>query len=264
MQIQPHPTEKSSRTDPSETRVTTALLLAAGRGTRLRPFTDSIPKCLVDVGGKPLLKRVIEALERHGFRRLVIVTGYRSGLIEDFLKQCGSRLEIQTIHNAQYDSTNNIHSLWLAGHALNEPFLLVESDLVFEPDALAQMTRPDRIALARFDPEIHHGTTARATPCGHLESLHLNGHAPSKSAIFKTVNICSLSLKSWRALFPVLQAYVESGKTDYFYELAIRDLVEAGKIKLEVADLSDHWWDEIDSGHDLQRVRLKIQELATA
>jgi L-glutamine-phosphate cytidylyltransferase len=263
MQLQPHPTDKNSQPDTLGDRVTTALMLAAGKGTRLRPVSDNIPKCLVDVGGKPLLQRVIDALERHGFRRLVIVTGYRSELIEDFLKQCGTRLNVRTIHNAQYDSTNNIHSLWLAGQAVNEPFLLVESDLVFEPDALAKMTLPDRIALARFDPEIHHGTTARATPCGHLESLHMKGRAPAASGHFKTVNICSFSMDSWNKLYPVLQAYVDSGRTDIFYERAICDLIESGKIRLRVADFSDHWWDEIDSGDDLLRVRRQIKERAT-
>ncbi len=257
---QQHPPEKNSGGLPHEKRVTTALMLAAGKGTRLRPVTGEIPKCLVDVDGKPLLARTIDALEAHGFNRLIIVTGYRCGLIGDFLERLDTTLEIQTVYNEQYDTTNNIHSLWLAAELIDEPFLLVESDLVFESGALAEMIYPDRIALSRYEPEIHHGTTARITSCGHLKALFLNDSTPNCSDTFKTVNMYSFALDSWKSLRSALQTHIDSENTDSFYELAIRDLLESGAIRLKVADLSALWWDEIDSGDDLMRVRRHLAQ----
>ena len=60
----------------NQERLTTALLLAAGTGSRLRPLTLDAPKCLTEVGGQPILGRLLENLRSQGIRRLVVVTGY--------------------------------------------------------------------------------------------------------------------------------------------------------------------------------------------
>ncbi len=259
-----HPARTNGRSSLQSGRITTALMLAAGKGTRLRPVAGDIPKCLVDLNGKPLLAHAIKALENNGFKRLVIVTGYRRELIEDFLDRSGTTLTIETIFNEHYDSVNNIHSLWLAGKSLNEPFLLLESDLVFEPESLAGMIYPDCIALDRFNPEIHSGTTAKTTECGHLKSLFLTGSmtgsTPSLDSTHKTVNMYSFSLQTWNKLQHQLKRHLDTGNLDSFYELAIRDLVDVGAIRLKVADFSSHWWDEIDSVEDLMRVHQRLNQ----
>ncbi len=67
--------------------VTTALLLAAGTGTRLRPVTADAPKCLTKVAGHSILGRVVENLRAAGFGRLVVVIGYQGDRIREFLQQ---------------------------------------------------------------------------------------------------------------------------------------------------------------------------------
>ncbi|MBW2363072.1 MAG: NTP transferase domain-containing protein, partial [Deltaproteobacteria bacterium] len=59
-----------------ETRITTACLLAAGTGSRLRPLTDSAPKCLTEIHGRPILERFVSCLREQGFKRLVVVVGH--------------------------------------------------------------------------------------------------------------------------------------------------------------------------------------------
>lgn len=82
-----------------EPRITTALIPAAGTGKRLHPYTRNRPKCLVDVNGKTLLAYAIDALETHGFERLIIITGHRNRQVAAFVDQYNSSLEIQTIYN---------------------------------------------------------------------------------------------------------------------------------------------------------------------
>ena len=74
--------ELSSRWGPYDTGdglITTALLLAAGAGTRLQPLTDNCPKCLTEIHGIPILGRLVSCLLAQGFRHLVVVVGYRFG-----------------------------------------------------------------------------------------------------------------------------------------------------------------------------------------
>ena len=71
--------------DTESVQITTALLLAAGSGCRLRPLTDDQPKCLTDVDGVPILERLVRCLRQQGLNRLVVVVGHQEHQIREFL-----------------------------------------------------------------------------------------------------------------------------------------------------------------------------------
>ena len=133
-----------------DNRISTALLLAAGTGSRLFPLTKSSPKCLTLVNEKSILERLINNLKKQGFKRLVIVTGYKNECIMDVLGSNSEDLSIEYIHSPLYRTTNNIYSLWIARNIINEPFVLLESDLVLNTSLLDEMVFPDRIAVAKM------------------------------------------------------------------------------------------------------------------
>jgi choline kinase len=85
-------------------------------------------------------------------QRLVVVTGHLADQIKDSLGDQAGGLEIEYIFNPSYATTNNIHSLWLARHAINESFLMLESDLVFDESLLPDMLCPNKIAVATIKP----------------------------------------------------------------------------------------------------------------
>jgi choline kinase len=80
-------------------RVKTALLLAAGTGSRLRPLTLDAPKCLTVVGGKPILERLVENLSVQGITKLIVVTGYLDNCIRDFLRQHKGEMQVEYVFN---------------------------------------------------------------------------------------------------------------------------------------------------------------------
>ena len=110
-------------------RITTASLLAAGTGSRLYP-SQNAPKCLTIVNAMSILERLISSLNQHGFKRLVVITGHLENHIRDFLGNQAGDIKIDYIFSPLYKTTNNIYSLWMAREIINEPFLLLESDLV--------------------------------------------------------------------------------------------------------------------------------------
>ena len=92
-----------------------AIILAAGTASRLRPLTDNTPKCLLNIGERPLLQRSMDALCENGIDEFVIVTGYLHEMIEDFVARTYPEgIRVTFIHNEVYATTNNIYSLWLA------------------------------------------------------------------------------------------------------------------------------------------------------
>jgi CTP:phosphocholine cytidylyltransferase-like protein len=104
-----------------------AVILAAGMGTRLRPLTETIPKTLVPIKGKPMIERQIENLSSAGIRDITIVGGYLCEKLS-YLKTAYPRSSIEIIDNTDYAAYNNIYSLYLARHLLAETFI-VEGDV---------------------------------------------------------------------------------------------------------------------------------------
>ena len=102
------------RCDAGDRHVTTALLLAAGAGTRLLPRTNGFPKCLTEVCGIPILGRLLSCLVEEGFKRLVVVVGHRGEQIRGYLDLHACGLQIHCIDCRKFATTNNLYSLWLA------------------------------------------------------------------------------------------------------------------------------------------------------
>lgn len=236
--------------------IKTALILAAGIGKRLQPLTNSIPKCLVEIDEKPLLNRNIEILINLGFEKLILVTGYKSEMIEMEVEKYSGQIEIEFVYNSDYDTTNNIYSLWLAEPNIKDPFVLIESDLFLLPETLIHFKRPDQIALDIFDPDKHCGTTALVDSNGNLENLICKGDpAPGYfEKLFKTVNIYSFSLETWSKIYRKINDYIRQKKLNIFYEVAIGDLARNREINLKMVNFSDQYWDEIDTPEDLDRI----------
>ena len=113
------------------------VILAAGMARRLRPLTDTRPKCLLCVGERTLLQRTVDAMVAAGIQELVVVTGYRAEMLRTFLTEHYPVLNIHFIHNADYEHNNNIFSLWMTRpYTDGHDFLLMDSDILFDPAVL--------------------------------------------------------------------------------------------------------------------------------
>lgn len=199
-------------------------------------------------------------MESNGFEKLIIVTGYRSQMIRDYVSAHDCRLDVTFVHNELFDTTNNIYSLYKVASVLDEPFMLIEADLMFEHTALSAFREPDRIALDFFNPQIHNGTTATVQQNGYLEYLFIGDEKPDlNDIVFKTVNITSFSVQTWMQLVLEIETLIDQGHTDIFYEYGIRELVTKHKSSFKMVDFSQYWWDEVDSMEDLNRVASYIE-----
>lgn len=101
-----------------------AIILAAGMGTRLRPLTNDIPKCLVEVNGVPMVERQIQFLHERGITDITLVSGYKA----DKLNYLKDNYGIDIVFNDKYDVCNNIYSMYLVRDRLQDSYV-VEGDI---------------------------------------------------------------------------------------------------------------------------------------
>ena len=233
-----------------DNRISTALLLAAGTGSRLFPLTKSSPKCLTLINDKSILERLVNNLKSQGFKRLVIVTGYKKECIKAFLGSRSGDLTIEYIHSPLYRSTNNIYSLWMARNMMNEPFVLFESDLVLNTSLLDEMVYPDKMAVAEMQPWLE-GTTVSVNKKNQITQFQ-EGTTDTYSDIrYKTVNIYSFSLPSWHAIVKRLDQYISDGSIHCYYETVFSEMIDDKSLTFESVSFDHKPWYEIDTIQDL-------------
>lgn len=231
-------------------RISTALLLAAGTGSRLFPITENSPKCLTIVSGKSILERLIDNLNKQEFKRLIIVTGHKNEHIIDFLGSRYKSINIEYIYSPLYQTTNNIYSLWMARNIIKEPFVLFESDLVLNTSLLDEMVFPDKIAVAKMQPWLN-GTTVSIDSQDQITKFHegkINNYVDVR---YKTVNIYSFSLSSWQSIVERLDRYIYTGNVNCYYETVFAEMIADKSLYLESVLFDNKAWYEIDTIHDL-------------
>ncbi|PZC44158.1 MAG: Histidinol-phosphate/aromatic aminotransferase [Chloroflexi bacterium] len=260
----------NARRDPLARRATTAgpshpesrvvqraILLAAGKGTRLQPLTADLPKCLVEVDGKPLLMRALDALALEGVKEAVIVVGYGGDTIREQVGPSHAGLTIRYVDAPDFATTNNIRSLWDARRYLDQDIFLLEADVAFDPGVLAalQAVPGSSAAVAPYRRPLS-GTVVHRDGNAQVTSFTLGaGQGPGfdTATAFKTVNIYLLrEALLGTVVSPRLCCAVEAGHVDRYYETVLQEAVAEGALSdLTAVDVSAHRWYEIDDHRDL-------------
>ena len=239
-----------------------AIILAAGMASRLRPLTLNTPKCLLKIGERSLLQRSIDALKQNGIKDFVIVTGYLHDMIENFVaQQYGDSIRTTFIHNEVFDSTNNIYSLWLARpEADNNEFLLLDSDLLYDPEIIRQL----------LDNKAENTLTLIKHDLGEEEMKVVTDTHNAIKVISKTCNPSDAAGESLgiekigkdysTALYKELEVMMEKEHLENkFYELAFERLIPQGHT-FNVLDVTNCFSCELDTVEDFENAKQKIPE----
>lgn len=128
-----------------------AVILAAGRGSRLMPYTKNRPKCMVLIGDRPILYYQLKALEKNGIRNITIVGGYREKQIQYYALKYFPHLNFNFLTNQNYSTTNDIVSLFVAKSHLGDNTLILDSDALLHPKIIEKLILfgKDAVALRR-------------------------------------------------------------------------------------------------------------------
>jgi len=135
-----------------------AVILAAGEGQRLRPFTVTKPKVMLSIAGKPILQYVIESLAQNGIRYIVLVVGYRREQVFDYIGS-GEQFGVDIVYITQEKQLGTAHALAQAKAVIKDDFLVLPGDNLIEADTIARFvaTKPDSVLVKRVDNPVRYG-----------------------------------------------------------------------------------------------------------
>ncbi len=230
-----------------------AIILAAGRGWRLKPYTETTPKCLVEIGEKTLLQRYLDALKALGVPEAVLVLGHLKEQIIAEAARGPAEVEVRIVTNEQF-TRGNILSLWCARHEFDDDVLIMDGDVLFPRELLARLlASPDPNAMA-VDEQFQDSGEEQKVICedGWVVEVakKISGDPRVRG---EEVGVLRLSADAAEVLRGVLEEFIETGKDSVEYEEALREL--AVEVPIGVVEMGDLPWIEIDFEEDLVRAR---------
>ena len=220
---------------------------------RLRPLTDEKPKCLLEVGGKTLLQRTVDAMISAGVKEFVVVTGYRAEMIREFLTVNYQLSIINYIDNVDFEHNNNIFSLWLAMQKLHgQEVLLMDSDILCDPEAVRRVAKKTNPALAMQQHELgEEEMKIVVDEAGRITEISKT--CSPADAIGESVGIEKMTPAYTEAIYQELRKMIlDEGQIDIFYERAFERLIPQGHT-FEVVDTTDLFSYELDTPEDLEK-----------
>ena len=240
-----------------------AIMLAAGKGSRLGKYTKNNTKCMLNVHGKTLLERAIDALLEANVKKFILVLGYKGDNVKKYIEENGldKKINIEYVYNDIYDTTNNIYSLYLAKDYLTkDDTILLESDLIYDTSVVKKLVNSqyESAALIAKYEEWMDGTVVTIDENGVINSFVERKDFNYKNVdnYYKTVNIYKFSKEfSDRFYLPFLESYIKVYGNDDYYELVLKVISGLNEVKLYGLQLTGEDWYEIDDCQDYDIVK---------
>lgn len=232
-----------------------ALILAAGRGTRIRSSHGERPKCLISYEGEAILDHQISGLLAAGIRQIGIVVGYES---EQILSHVCARYtrnleRFQFLFNPRFAETNNIYSLWVAREWLNDSnFICLNADVVCDAEILRPAVASTAPISMIVDPEWRDETMKVVIRDGRIVRMSKTITRNEFSGTY--IGMTTISLGVQRRFFASMRSLIEAGRVNEFFNVAVQDLADKG-ITIGSTSTAGLPWAEIDDPADLAFAR---------
>jgi 2-aminoethylphosphonate-pyruvate transaminase len=241
----------------------TAVILAAGRGTRLNKLTSRLPKGLLQIDGKSLLERSLAAIKKNKITQAIIVIGHYGHLIQEKIGNDFYDLNLSYIRNPNYAKTGSMYSLWQIHDSIHDDILLLESDLLYEERAIPVLLESKYSDVILVSSLLDSGDDVYVCT-NEKEQLILLGKEIEEdmksNALGALVGISKLSKQFLRSLFDRASLEFKTGQEELLnqhYEECINK-VSVSTHPVYTTYLQDLVWIEIDNHNDLRRARREI------
>jgi choline kinase len=230
-----------------------AIILSAGQGRRLLPLTERVPKCILPVRGRPLIGRQIDTLARCGVDDVTVVVGFGAEAVEMRLAELYGPHRIRTLHNPFYATTDNLVSCWVARVEMQQDFLLLNGDTLFEATVLEQLLaapeHPVTLAVSRKDR--YDDDDMKVIRDGD-RLVHVGKKLPLDRVDAESIGMMTFRGEGPRLFLDAIERAIRTPEAQKQWYLSLIDtLARRGVVFTQ--PIPAQGWTEVDSAADLER-----------
>jgi HAD superfamily hydrolase (TIGR01450 family) len=228
------------------------IILAAGIGSRLRPMTNTKPKCLVTTAGKPLLKYQIDAYIKAGVKELIIVVGYESDAIRNYCKHI-KNIVIHIVENDDYETTNNMYSLYLVRELVHEQaFILNNADLSIDDTIIRDLINCQDDDAIAVDSSQYNDESMKLVVDSEGRITDISKEITEQESYGCSIDFYKFSSDSCDVFFKEITRVIEIDRNlKDWTEVAMQRMMQKGTINFRPCDIAGKAWVEIDDYADL-------------
>lgn len=226
-----------------------AIIMAAGKGSRLGELTKGNPKSFVEIKGKKLIEYNLEILRELGVEKIIIVTGYREDAFRELTKDMS---EVILKYNPFYSLVNVLGSFYMGMDELDDDFLYLHADTLCEKKVFDE--------LIQFRADVNLPTEFKK--CDeeamkvHLEKgkiTKITKQMPLEEAVGEFIGIASFRKETIPILKEKTKAVLSEGRFESYFEAAIQRIIDEKEYDVRTVDIKDAFWAEIDFEEDYRR-----------
>lgn len=230
-----------------------AVILAAGIGSRLRPLTDNVPKCMVEVNGIKIIERQIKNLLNNRIKEIAVVTGYQHEILNKYLNENFPFIEI--IDNKEYLKTNNMYSMFLTKKFVNEEsFIFMNADVFFKEMIIKELLEDERENLIVCDNGNYLEESMKIVLDKNEHNiLKISKQISKEESYGTTIDVYKLSSSASEKFFSIINNFIiEKKELNLWTEVAVQELLKQEKFYSKDIDFK---WVEIDNLEDLEQAK---------
>lgn len=227
-----------------------AILLAAGRGTRIARNVEMIPKSTLPVDGKPLIRRSVELLQAEGME-CVVCTGYKEERIREALAGLGP---VKYYFNPFWNITNSIASFWFARQEMNDDILVLNADVFFSKEILEQIMADERDPVMAID-------KSRTVEGDYFFYTGLDGRIekygkglPVEQRSCEYVGMAKIGQAFLPKFVSRLEKLIANQQHGAWWENILYSFTDKQEEVIYTADVGGRFWAEIDYFDDYERI----------
>jgi choline kinase len=234
-----------------------AVILAAGISKRLRPLTDTTPKCLLNVGDKNLIHRTIENVVSNDIKDFIFVTGYREDMIKKYVYDNFKDLNIIFLTNPDYENNNNSYSLWMTKDYIKDDIILLDSDILFDKDIIERMLKSgkDNCLAVNITDKLD-GEQIKVILDKKKKILEIGKEVDIEKSAGESIGIEKFSNYYLKELFNILdRKIIKENNVNEFYEASFQEIIDKGEDRNSIycVDVSGYDCMEIDTVEDYNK-----------
>ncbi len=232
-----------------------AIIMAAGKGSRLGELTEGSPKSFLEIRGKKLIAYNLELLQKLGVDKTIIVTGYKTECFEELL---AGRKDIQIIFNPFYELANVIASFYFGMEYLHDDFIYLHADTLCDPAVFRRMLSSSAdvvlpVDYKRCDEE---AMKVRSGADGNIAAISKG--IPPDAAEGEFIGIALFRKQVIPALKKQVIAVLKEKRFSEYFESAIQKLIDGNACRIQALPTEGAFWAEIDFREDYEKACERI------